>query len=73
MARSARKTDSADTTAADPSSKILSDGAANVTDGDIACRAYELYLGRGRDHGHDEEDWLEAERELRRTILAGAA
>jgi hypothetical protein len=24
--------------------------------------AYELYVGRGMAHGHDLEDWLEAER-----------
>jgi hypothetical protein len=32
---------------------------------DIAERAYELYLRRGGEHGHDCEDWLRAERELR--------
>ncbi len=30
----------------------------------IEQRAYELYLERGREHGRDVEDWLEAEREL---------
>ena len=38
---------------------------AAVTDGDIARRAYELYLARGCEHGHDVEDWVQAERELR--------
>jgi hypothetical protein len=28
----------------------------------IAQKAYELYEQRGRTHGHDVEDWLEAER-----------
>ena len=28
----------------------------------IARKAYELYEQRGRKHGHDREDWLEAER-----------
>ncbi|GJL54870.1 MAG: hypothetical protein NPIRA02_20020 [Nitrospirales bacterium] len=28
----------------------------------IAKRAYELYESRGRTHGHDQDDWLEAER-----------
>ena len=27
----------------------------------IARKAYELYEQRGRQHGHDREDWLEAE------------
>jgi hypothetical protein len=28
----------------------------------IAKKAYELFEGRGRAHGHDVDDWLEAER-----------
>ena len=31
----------------------------------IERRAYELYLDRGSDHGHDFDDWLRAERELK--------
>jgi hypothetical protein len=31
----------------------------------IAARSYELYEARGREDGHDLEDWLAAERELR--------
>ena len=30
----------------------------------IRLRAYELYLERGRAHGHDVDDWLQAEAEL---------
>jgi len=30
----------------------------------IAQRAYELYAQRGHAHGHDREDWLEAERQI---------
>jgi hypothetical protein len=33
---------------------------------DIAARAYELYVERGRESGHAHEDWLRAERELRK-------
>ena len=36
---------------------------------DIANRAYELYQRRGGDHGHDVDDWLQAERELRTELL----
>ncbi len=36
----------------------------------IATRAYELYVARGREPGHDEEDWLRAEAELRQTTQA---
>ncbi len=32
---------------------------------EIARRAYELFLARGGAPGHQDEDWLQAERELR--------
>jgi hypothetical protein len=35
-----------------------------ITENDIARRAYDFYLARGREHGHDVEDWLQAEHEL---------
>ena len=41
-----------------------------VTRGDIARRAYDLYLARGCEHGHDLDDWLRAERELSRNGAA---
>ncbi len=34
------------------------------TEADIRRRAYELFIERGREDGHDWEDWLAAEREL---------
>jgi len=38
----------------------------------IADRAYKLYVQRGQEHGHDFEDWLEAERQiLSKEILKG--
>ena len=39
--------------------------APTITENDIARRAYDLYLARGREDGHDVEDWLAAERELK--------
>lgn len=42
--------------------------SAPVTDADVARRAYDLYLARGREPGHDVEDWLQAERDLRGAI-----
>ncbi len=30
----------------------------------IKVRAYELFEQRGREHGHDLDDWLQAEVEL---------
>ena len=35
------------------------------SDTDMSRRAYELYEARGCSDGHDVEDWLQAERELR--------
>jgi hypothetical protein len=65
MAKSAtRRTADALTTAADRSPKALTDATANVTQHDIARRAYDLYLARHHEHGHDLGDWLQAEREL---------
>jgi hypothetical protein len=31
---------------------------------EIARRAYEIYLARGAEDGHDIEDWIAAEREI---------
>ena len=37
---------------------------AEATADEIGCRAYELYEQRGREDGHDLEDWLRAEAEV---------
>jgi hypothetical protein len=40
---------------------------------DIARRAYEIYQSRGdEDHGHDLQDWYEAERQLSEAADGGA-
>ena len=39
-------------------------GKAAPTYDEIAKRSYEIYLGRGGEHGHAEEDWARAEAEL---------
>lgn len=56
----------------------LKESASNVT-GDagpseqqIAKRAHELYLERGAEEGHDLDDWLQAERELKAQKSAAA-
>ena len=36
------------------------------TRSDVARLAYRLYEARGRQEGHDVEDWLRAEQELTR-------
>ena len=42
-----------------------SNGKQNPESKKIEHRAYELYLGRGSDPGHDFDDWLQAECELK--------
>jgi Protein of unknown function (DUF2934) len=32
---------------------------------EIADRAFEIYVSRGGEHGHDVGDWFEAERQLK--------
>ena len=40
----------------------------------IRRRAYELYEERGREDGHELEDWLRAEEEIReKKVIAAAA
>ncbi len=33
----------------------------------VSRRAYELFVSRGGEHGHDKEDWYRAEQELAST------
>jgi hypothetical protein len=35
----------------------------------IRERAYELYEVGGREHGHDEENWLRAEQEILKQLV----
>lgn len=40
-------------------------GTAKASHDDIARLAHRFWAERGQQHGHDAEDWLRAERELR--------
>ena len=62
MAKSKKKTD-----------QLLPDQSAPVKDSEVARRAYDLYLARGCEHGHDLDDWLQAEHDLRETRRSTAA
>jgi hypothetical protein len=42
--------------------------APEITEGDIARRACELYQSRSGTAGHELEEWLAAERELRQAV-----
>ncbi len=45
---------------------LPTDNAAGGGDAAVARRAYQRYEERGYEHGRDMDDWLEAEREVRR-------
>ncbi len=42
----------------------LDQGSLELTEEYIRERAYQLYEQRGRQDGHDVEDWLQAEAEI---------
>ena len=42
--------------------------AIEPTHEEIARRAYQLFEERGGGHGHDQQDWFQAERELRDSV-----
>ena len=48
-----------------PSMTPPATGAMKVPHEKIAMRAYEKWCKRGYAHGHDRQDWVEAETELR--------
>jgi hypothetical protein len=58
-----RKTAKSDKTSA-PMIKTTKVRTRHASHDEIAARSYELYLARGGDAGHAEEDWLQAEAEL---------
>lgn len=59
--RSARKTPAVDARRSSPGE---ADVSADLNDR-IARRAFELFEARGQVHGHDLEDWLRAEQDVR--------
>ncbi len=42
----------------------LDQGSLELTEEYIRLRAYQLYEQRGRQDGHDREDWFQAEAEV---------
>jgi hypothetical protein len=49
-----------------PGDALAGRSIGEPTDEEIRARAYEMYLERGGHHGLDFDDWVRAERELRR-------
>jgi hypothetical protein len=64
MASKAKTTGSTDPTqpgtAVEESERLLQ----STHEQEIRNRAYEIYLQRGAESGHEVEDWLQAEREV---------
>jgi hypothetical protein len=46
---------------------------SDVSQDRVAQRAYELYCARGCEDGHDLDDWLQAERDVRGAATSSAA
>jgi hypothetical protein len=58
----------------DPIKKHSENVATDTTlEEQIRLRAYALYEGRGREDGHDLDDWLRAEAELTAKAAGAAA
>ncbi|MGA3317519.1 MAG: DUF2934 domain-containing protein [Candidatus Korobacteraceae bacterium] len=49
------------------------EGSLELTEELIRVRAYQLYEERGCEHGHDFDDWLQAEAEIFGKKSAAAA
>ncbi len=48
-----------------PRTAVTTAAVAEPSDQEIAVRAHQLYEQRGGDAGHELDDWLQAERELK--------
>jgi hypothetical protein len=66
MERSGPKNDSTEATEAQ-NPAASDDRETRIDDDAVARSAYRRFEERGREHGRDMEDWLEAEREVRGT------
>jgi len=47
-----------------PSTAVTREPHELELENQISLRAYELYEARGREDGHEQEDWLRAEEEI---------
>lgn len=56
-----------------PTEAETNDSSVDLVD-QVRCRAYELYQERGKEDGHEVDDWLRAELEVtQRSNKAAAA
>ena len=58
---------------ATPMAQGAGSGTTQVAREHVAKRAYELWMKRGCTHGHDLQDWIEAEKEVMAEMRAVAA
>ena len=68
MARISRKDNVVKTPQTD-----VSFSAHTIAHDAVAHRAYEIYMSRGGAHGHDIDDWLQAEHELQDALVRATA
>ena len=47
-----------------PTSHVSDEGSLELTEEIIRSRAYQLFVERGYENGHDLDDWLQAEAEI---------
>jgi Protein of unknown function (DUF2934) len=64
MSKPQRKTKNIKLVTPEHQPSVTTENQRVISKDDVAQRAYELFLARGRVDGHDVEDWLEAERQL---------
>jgi hypothetical protein len=64
MSKAQRKIKSIKLATPEHQPSVAAEDRRAISKDDVAQRAYELFLARGRVDGHDVEDWLEAERQV---------
>ena len=72
MSKAQRKTKTIRLVTAEDQQAIAAEDHRGITKDDVAQRAYELFLARGRVEGRDVEDWLEAERQLMGNLMSAS-
>lgn len=55
-----------------PSCPAAANPTVEIPHEKISARAYEIWVRKGRPHGKDFENWIEAEAELRAELAASA-
>ena len=73
MSKPQRKTKNIKLVTPEHQPSVTAENHRAISKDDVARRAYELFLARGRAEGHDVEDWLEAERQLESESTAPSA